>query len=91
MVFVVGLKKMAIAGALFASARRDHANGYPPNSADCMLLDAAAVFDRFEVLFSEDCPKSIPETIRVATAIVKELSDHRWVEHLDQTYQEIIV
>jgi hypothetical protein len=46
----------------FASAPRDHANGYPPNSSD------GAVLGRFKVLVSEACPKSIPEAIRVATA-----------------------
>jgi hypothetical protein len=31
----------------FASARRSHSHGYPPNSQNCMLLDAA-VFRRFK-------------------------------------------
>jgi hypothetical protein len=38
MAFAVGLKKMAIAVAVFP----DNANGYPLNSPDCMLLDASA-------------------------------------------------
>ena len=56
-----------------------------------MLLDAA-VFGRFKVLFAEACPTTIPEAIRVATKIVHELSSEpqKWVEHLDETYQEII-
>lgn len=75
----------------FASARRNQPAGYPPNSPDCMLLDAA-VFGRFKVLFAEACPKTIPEAIRVATKIVKDLDSatRNWVEHLDTTYQEII-
>ena len=75
----------------FASARRNHPGGYPPNSPDCMLLDAA-VFGRFKVLFAEACPKTIPEAIRVATKIVTELGakPQMWVEHLNNTYQEII-
>ena len=65
--------------------------GYPPNSPDCMLLDAA-VFGRFKVLFADACPKTIPEAINVATKIVEELGKEpqKWVEHLDETYQEII-
>ena len=35
----------------FASKRRDEPSGYPPNSPDCMLLDAV-VFGRFKVLFA---------------------------------------
>ena len=56
-----------------------------------MLLDAA-VFGRFKVLFADACPKTIPEAIRVATKIVTELGSkpQMWVEHLDDTYQEII-
>ena len=56
-----------------------------------MLLDAA-VFGRFKVLFDEACPKTIPEAIRVATKIVTELGSktQMWVEHLNDTYQEII-
>ena len=75
----------------FASARRKQPAGYPPNSPDCMLLDAA-VFGRFKVLFAEACPKTIPEAVRVATKIVAELSSapQKWVEHLDETYQEIL-
>jgi hypothetical protein len=54
------------------------------------LLDATA-FGRFKVLFADASPKTIPEAIRVATKIVKELSERpqQWVEHLDCTYQEI--
>ena len=75
----------------FASKRRDEPSGFPPNSPDCMLLDAA-VFGRFKVLFADACPKTIPEAIRVATKIVKQLSDRpqTWVQHLDNTYQEIL-
>jgi hypothetical protein len=75
----------------FASTRRDHPNGYPPNSLDCMLQDAAA-FGRLKVLFSGAWPKSIPEAIRVATAIVKELSGPQaWLEHLDDIHHEILM
>jgi hypothetical protein len=37
-------------------------------------------------------PETIPEAARVATKIVKELSENpqQWVEHLNCTYQEII-
>jgi hypothetical protein len=49
----------------FASAGRDHKNGYPPNNMPCCSLG------RFKVLFSDACPKFIPEAIRVATVIVK--------------------
>ena len=75
----------------FASARRKHPAGYPPNSPDCMLLDAA-VFGRFKVLFAEACPKTIPKAVRVATKIVEELGSapQKWVEHLDETYQEML-
>jgi hypothetical protein len=67
MVFVDGLKE--------SQSRYGERSARPPewNSLDCMLLDAA-IFGRFKVLFSEACPKSIPEAIRVATASVKELS-----------------
>ena len=56
-----------------------------------MLLDAA-VFGRFKVLFADVCPKTIPEAIRVATKIVASMNSttRKWVEHLDETYQEII-
>ena len=56
-----------------------------------MLLDAG-VFGRFKVLFADACPKTIPEAIRVATKIVKDLGSkpQKWVEHLNDTYQEII-
>jgi hypothetical protein len=49
----------------FASARRDHENGYPPNS-----LIACCGMTKF--YFLSPVPKSIPEASRVATAIVKE-------------------
>ena len=44
------------------------------------------------MLFAEACPKTIPEAVRVATKIVAELSSapQKWVEHLDETYQEIL-
>ena len=75
----------------FASARRKHPAGYPPDGPDCMLLDAA-VFGRFKVLFADACPKTIPEAIRVATKIVAEMASkpQKWVQHLNETYQEII-
>ena len=75
----------------FASARRHHENGYPPNSPDCMMLDAA-VFGRFKVLYSLANPKTIPEAIKTARKIAKKMQGvgKKWVENLDDMYKEII-
>jgi hypothetical protein len=48
----------------FASARRNPLQEYPPNSPDCVLLDAV-VFWRFKVLFA------------VATRIIEDLGETR--------------
>ena len=75
----------------FASARRHHERGYPPNSPDCMMFDAA-VFGRFKVLFAMANPKTIPEGIKTAKKLVKKMQGvgKTWVENLDDMYREII-
>ena len=75
----------------FASARRKQTCGYPPNSPDFMLLDAC-VFARFKVLFSHANPKTIPEAMKVAKKIVKDMQgvSKSWIEGLDDLYKEVI-
>ena len=75
----------------FASSRRNHAGGYPPNSSDCMLLDAC-VFSRFKVLYAHANPQTVAEAIFVSKKIVRKLSgiSHNWLAGLDELYDEII-
>jgi len=75
----------------FASARRKHEGGYPPNSPDCMLLDAC-VFGRFKVLYALENPKTIPDAMKAARKVLKNMQrvSESWVEKLDSLYKEII-
>jgi hypothetical protein len=80
-VFVNELKTTNNKSPGFASTLRNHANGYPPNSP-LMLLDALLLVDS---KFRSPRTIIILEVIRVATKIVKELSEnrHQRLEHLD--------
>jgi len=75
----------------FAAARRHHCCGYPPNSPDCMLLDAA-VFGRFKVLYAHANPKTIPEAMSAARRIIRRMQGvgQKWLNDLDELYVEII-
>ena len=75
----------------FAFVRRREKHGYPPNSPDLMLLDAC-VFGRFKVLFAHANPRTVSEAMKVARKIIKDMDgvSKRWVENLDDLYQEII-
>ena len=75
----------------FASARRNHDGGYPPNSPDCMANDAT-LFARAKVLLGERGPKTIPQAISALKAIFRSLQgvQSAWIAHLDDLHQEII-
>ena len=50
------------------------------------------VFGRFKVLYAHANPKTIPEAIKTAQKIVKQMQGvgRKWVENLDDMYREII-
>lgn len=85
------IEDAGVASPGFASLRRGHAGGFPANSPDFMLLDSS-VFPAFKREFARRCPKTIPEAMKVASSILKELDDvgKKWVEHLDKLYAEVI-
>ena len=60
----------------FASLRRNHHGGYPPNSSDCMANDAT-VFARAKVLMAERDPKTVPQAISALKAVFRSLQDAR--------------
>ncbi len=75
----------------FASARRNHPGGYPPNSPDFMANDAT-VFARAKALLAEANPNTIPTAVNALKNIFKELQgvQTEWIAHLDALYDEVI-
>jgi len=75
----------------FAGLPTNAQDGYPPNSPDFMLGDCA-IHAIFQKKIAKLAPQTIPEAIKVAKKILRGMQNggEKWVEHLDDLYQEVI-
>lgn len=75
----------------FGSLRRDEENGFPANSPDFMLNDAA-VNKVFKDEFARACPTTLAEAMQVSKNVLKNMSrvGAKYVQNLDSLYEEVL-